>query len=131
MEGLVLSLSGAVLGVGVAFGSLQLIESANSGSIPRATEIALNLPVFLFTLAVSLLIGLLFGLAPFIHVSAIRVFETLKSSSGRSSSGAASKRFRNVLVVVQMSMAFILLAGRGRDDTELLEAAASRYRVQS
>ena len=42
VEGLVLSLSGAVLGVGVAFGSLQLIESANSGSIPRATEIALN-----------------------------------------------------------------------------------------
>lgn len=111
VEGLVLSLTGAMLGVGVAFGSLRLIESANSGSIPRVTEIALDFPVLLFTLAVSLLIGVLFGLAPFIHVSAIRVFETLKSSSGRLSSGVASKRFRNGLVVVQMSMAFILLAG--------------------
>jgi putative ABC transport system permease protein len=113
VEGLILALTGAVLGIGVAFGSLQLIESANAGSIPRATEIALNLPVLLFTLGVSLLIGVLFGLAPFIHVSAIRVFETLKSSSGRSSSGVASKRFRNGLVVAQMSMAFILLAGAG------------------
>lgn len=113
VEGLVLALTGATLGIGVAFGSLQLIESANAGSIPRATEIALNLPVLSFTLAVSLLIGVLFGLAPFIHVSAIRVFETLKNSSGRSSSGAASKRFRNALVVAQMSMAFVLLAGAG------------------
>jgi putative ABC transport system permease protein len=113
VEGLVLAVTGAVLGVAVAFGSLQLIESANAGSIPRATEIALDFPVLLFTLGVSLLIGILFGLAPFIHVSAIRVFETLKSSSGRSSSGVASRRFRNGLVIAQMSMAFILLAGAG------------------
>ncbi len=113
VEGLVLALTGAALGVFVAVGSLWLIELANAGSIPRATEIALDLPVLLFTLAVSVLIGVLFGLAPFIHVSAIRVFETLKNSSGRSSSGVASKRFRNSLVVAQMSMAFILLAGAG------------------
>ena len=113
VEGLILALTGAVLGIGVAFGSLQLIQSANAGSIPRATEIALNLPVLLFTLAISLLTGVLFGLAPFIHVSAIRVFETLKNCSGRSSSSAAAKRFRNGLVVAQMSMAFILLAGAG------------------
>jgi len=113
VEGLVLALTGALLGVGVAFGSLNLVESANAGSIPRATEIALDLPVLLFTLAVSVVIGVLFGLAPFIHVSAIRVFETLKSSSSRSSSGVASKRFRNSLVVAQMSMAFILLAAAG------------------
>jgi putative ABC transport system permease protein len=113
VEGLALASMGAVLGVGVAFGSLRLIQSTNAGSIPRASEIALNLPVLLFTLAVSFLIGVLFGLAPFIHVSAIRVFETLKSSSSRSSSGIASKRFRNVLVVAQISMAFALLAGAG------------------
>ena len=113
VEGLVLSLTGAVLGVCVAVGSLRLIESANAGNIPRATEIALNLPVLLFTLVVSVLIGVLFGLAPFVHVSAIQVFETLKNSSGRSSSGTASKRFRNVLVVTQIAMAFALLAGAG------------------
>ncbi|MGC2658692.1 MAG: ABC transporter permease [Bryobacteraceae bacterium] len=113
VEGLVLALTGAALGIGVAFGSLRLIESTSAGSIPRATEISLDLPVLLFTLGVSVLIGVLFGLAPFIHVSAIRVFETLKSSSGRSSSGSASKRFRNGLVIAQTSMAFVLLAGAG------------------
>jgi len=113
VEGLVLALTGAALGILVAFGSLWLIESANAGSIPRATEIALDVPVLLFTLAASVLIGVLFGLAPFIHVSAIRVFETLKGTSSRSSSGAASKRFRNGLVVAQISMAFMLLAGAG------------------
>ena len=113
IEGLALAFTGAVLGVCVAFGSLRLIESANAGSIPRAAEIALNLPALLFTLAVSILIGVLFGLAPFVHVSAIRVFETLKSAGSRSSSGLASKRFRNVLVVAQISMAFALLAGAG------------------
>ena len=111
IEGLVLSLIGAALGLFVAFGSLHLVEAANSGSIPRASEIEMNLPVLLFTVAVSLLIGVLFGLAPFIHVSAIRVFETLKAASGRSSSSAASQRFRRVLVVAQMAMAFALLAG--------------------
>jgi putative ABC transport system permease protein len=101
VEGLLLALSGAALGVFVAFGSLWLIEAANAGSIARATEIALDLPVLLFTFGVSVFIGVLFGLAPFIHVSAIRVFETLKNSSGRSSLGVASERFRNGLVVAQ------------------------------
>ncbi len=113
VEGLVLALVGAVLGVGIALASLKLIQSANAGSIPRAGEIALNLPVLFFTLAVSLLIGVVFGLAPFIHVSAIRVFETLKTTSGRTSSNLTSRRFRNVLVVAQISMAFALLAGAG------------------
>jgi putative ABC transport system permease protein len=112
-EGALLSLIGAGLGVGLAFGSLDLIQALNTGSIPRADEIRLDLPVLLFTLGVSLLIGVLFGLAPFIHVSAIRVFETLKSSSGRTSGSAASGRFRRVLVVTQMAMAFALLAGAG------------------
>ncbi len=113
VEGLVLAVTGAALGVAVAFGNLRLIQLTNAGSIPRASEISLSFPVLMFTLAVSLLVGVLFGFAPFIHVSAIRVFETLKSFSGRSSSGAASKRFRSGLVVAQMSMAFILLAGAG------------------
>ena len=113
IEGLALAFTGAVLGVGVAFGSLQLIASTSAGSIPRASEIALNLPVLFFTLGVSVLIGVLFGLAPFVHVSAVQVFETLKSTSGRTSSGKASRRFRNVLVVTQVAMAFALLAGAG------------------
>jgi predicted permease len=112
-EGALLSIAGAVLGIMLAFGSLKVIEATNSGSIPRAEEIRLDWRVLLFTLAVSLLTGVLFGLAPFIHVSAIRVYETLKASSGRSSATAASNRFRRTLVVAQMAMAFLLVAGAG------------------
>ncbi len=112
-EGACLSLAGAALGIALAFQSLRLIEATNAGSIPRVDEIRLDWPVLLFTLAVSLFTGVLFGLAPFIHVSAIRVYETLKASAGRASANAASNRFRRVLVVAQMAMAFLLVAGAG------------------
>ncbi len=112
-EGTLLSGAGAVLGVALAFASLKLIQSTNSGSIPRAEEIRLDWVVLVFTLAVCLLTGVLFGLAPFIHVSAIRVYETLKGSSGRASGTLASNRFRRVLVITQMAMAFLLVAGAG------------------
>ncbi|MBV9084898.1 MAG: ABC transporter permease, partial [Acidobacteriaceae bacterium] len=76
MEGVLLSFVGAVLGIVLAFGSIALIEATNNGSIPRAEEIRLDLRVLLFTLLVSVVTGILFGLAPFIHVSALRVYET-------------------------------------------------------
>ncbi len=112
-EGAFLSIIGAALGVALAFQSLKLIEATNSGSIPRADEIRLDSSVLLFTFVVSLITGILFGLAPFIHVSAIRVYDTLKASSGRASSNIASNRFRRVLVVAQLAMAFLLVAGAG------------------
>jgi putative ABC transport system permease protein len=112
-EGALLSLTGAVLGIAIAFASLLLVRTANSGSIPRAEEIRIDWSVLLFTLAVSLATGVLFGLAPFIHVSAIRVYETLKASSGRASATVASNRFRKVLVTAQMAMAFVLIAAAG------------------
>ena len=112
-EGALLSLMGAVLGIALAFGSLLLVRTANSGSIPRAEEIRIDWAVLLFALLVSLATGVLFGLAPFIHVSAIRVYETLKASSGRASGTVASNRFRRVLVTGQMAMAFVLIAAAG------------------
>ena len=112
-EGALLSFAGGTLGVALAFESLNLIRATNSGSIPRAEEISLDWSVLLFTLAVSLLTGILFGLTPFVHVSAIRVYETLKASSGRASATRGSNRFRWVLVTAQMAMAFLLVAGAG------------------
>ncbi|HEY7306995.1 MAG TPA: ABC transporter permease [Bryobacteraceae bacterium] len=112
-EGLLLSLVGAALGSVLAYLSLGIITATNSGSIPRADEIHLDWRVLAFTLAISVVTGVLFGLAPFLHVSAIRVYETLKASSGRASATMASNRFRRVLVIAQMAMAFLLVAGAG------------------
>ena len=112
-EGALLAITGGVLGSALAAAALTLIQRTNPGSLPRAGEIHIDWRVLLFTLAVSLLTGMLFGVAPFIHVSAIRVYETLKAAGGRSSSNRASNRFRHVLVIAQVAMAFLLVAGAG------------------
>ncbi len=112
-EGVLLSFVGAGLGWVLANVSVSLVAATNSGSIPRADEIRLDSRVLAFTLAVAVITGILFGLAPFLHVSAIRVYETLKASSGRVSASTTSKRFRNILVIAQMAMAFLLVAGAG------------------
>jgi putative ABC transport system permease protein len=112
-EGAMLAIVGGALGIVLASFTLTLIQRTNPGSLPRASEIRMDWRVLGFTLAVSLLTGVLFGIAPFIHVSAIRVYETLKTASGRSSANAASNRFRRFLVVAQVAMAFLLVAGAG------------------
>jgi predicted permease len=112
-EGALLAIVGGVLGLVLASFTLTLIQHANPGSLPRASEIEMDWRVLGFTAAVSLLTGVIFGIAPFIHVSAIRVYETLKTASGRSSANAASNRFRRFLVIAQVAMAFLLVAGAG------------------
>jgi putative ABC transport system permease protein len=113
VEGIVLSLVGALLGLILAFGGLRLILNTGAASIPRADEVALDWRVLLFTLVVSIVSGVVFGLAPLVQVSALQLFDTLKAASGRSSSTNSSNQFRRVLVVVEMAMAFVLLAGAG------------------
>ncbi len=113
VEGIVLSLAGAVLGLVLAFAGLRLILNTGAASIPRADEIALDWRVLLFTLSVSIASGMVFGLAPLVQISALRLFDTLKAASGRLSSTNSSNQFRRGLVVVEMAMAFVLLAGAG------------------
>ena len=110
-EAVVLSFAGASLGVALAYAGLRLILGTGSASIPRAEEVTLDLRVLAFTLAVSVLSGIVFGLAPLIHVPANRLYETLKASGGRSSSSVSSHNFRRALVVTETALAFILLAG--------------------
>ncbi len=111
VEGILLSLLGAILGVGLAYGAIHLIALTNAGSIPRADEINIDWRVLVFTLGTSCFTGVLFGLAPLVHTSAIRVSETLKNASGRASGTASSNRFRRALVVAEIAMAFVLLSG--------------------
>jgi putative ABC transport system permease protein len=110
-EGVMLSFAGAAVGVALAYGGLRLILSAGSASIPRAEEVTLDLRVLGFTLVVSILSGIIFGLAPLIHVPAIKLYDTLKASGGRASSSVSSHNFRRALVITETALAFILLAG--------------------
>ena len=82
IEGVLLSLTGAVFGILLAFGGLRLLVATNAGSIPRVAEIGIDWQVLLFTLAISVATGVAFGLAPVIHMRTATLHDTLKATVG-------------------------------------------------
>jgi predicted permease len=113
IEGVLLSFAGAALGVLLAFGGLRLLAATNAGSIPRAGEINIDWQVLAFALAVCVLTGVSFGLAPLLHMKPSRLHDTLKSAAGRASASLAANRFRAVLVTSELALALVLLIGSG------------------
>ncbi len=112
-EGILLALGGAVLGIALAFGGLRLLVETNAGSIPRVAEINMDWRVLAFALLLSLVTGIVFGLAPVMHVRPSRLHDTLKSAAGRTTGAAAANRFRAGLVTSELALALILLIGSG------------------
>jgi predicted permease len=113
IEGVLLSLTGAVFGILLAFGGLRLLVATNSGSIPRVAEIGIDWQVLLFTLAISVATGVAFGLAPVIHMRTATLHDTLKATVGRATGAVAANRFRALLVTSELALALVLLIGSG------------------
>ncbi|HEU4642166.1 MAG TPA: ABC transporter permease [Gemmatimonadaceae bacterium] len=113
VEGLVLSLAGAVTGVLLARWGLGALVAANAGSIPRASSVTLDGTVLLFTLALALATGAAFGLAPLLHMSAHSVGLALREAGTRTTTGSARKHVRRGLVVAEMALAMMLVVGAG------------------
>ena len=113
VEGVLLSLMGAALGILLAFGGLRLMVATNAGSIPRVGEINIDAQVLFFTLAISIATGIVFGLAPILHIRPSSLHDTLKAAAGRSSAAAGSQRFRSILVTAELALALVLLIGSG------------------
>jgi len=113
IEGVLLSLTGAIFGIALAFAGLRLLVASNAGSIPRVNEIGIDWQVLLFTLALSLATGVAFGLAPVFHIRASTLHDTLKSAVGRATGAVAANRFRALLVTSELALALILLIGSG------------------
>lgn len=112
-ESLVLALAGGVLGVLLAsWGVDALLASSFAARLPRADEIAINLPVLIAALGLTLLTGLSFGLAPGFSAARIESSEALKDNA-RTSGGPAHRRLRSGLVVAEIALALILLVGAG------------------
>ena len=112
-EGVLLSLGGALGGIALAYGGLRLLVATNAGSIPRVNEIQIDGRVLLFALALALATGMVFGLAPVMHVRPGRLHDTLKAAAGRTTGSAAANRFRSGLVTSELALALILLIGSG------------------
>jgi predicted permease len=111
-ETVVLSLTGGVLGLLIANFGVKLIVAFLAAKLPRASDIGVDGWVLAFTVAVSLLAGLIAGLLPAIRLSNVNVSEALKQGN-RTSSDAAGNRTRGLLVISEVALSLMLLIGAG------------------
>ena len=112
-ESVILSLCGGVVGLVLAYWGVRSLVAINAGNLPRAEEIRVDGAVMLFTLFVSLLAGLLFGLAPALHVAKPNLQATLKEGGRGTAGDRSSHAVRRMLVVAEMALALTLLTGAG------------------
>jgi predicted permease len=112
-EGVVLSALGATLGLALAYWGLKALLAANPESIPRATEIRLEPVVLLFTVGVAIATGLVFGLAPLLHLGESSVTVAIKDAGVRTTSSVGRNRVRRGLVVGEVALAVMLVIGAG------------------
>ncbi|HEX5603761.1 MAG TPA: ABC transporter permease [Pyrinomonadaceae bacterium] len=112
-ESVILSALSGLLGLLLAYGGVKLLVSLTPSEVPRLHEIGLHVPVFLWTLAISVVTGVLFGLAPAIQASRPDLNTALKESSGRNPGSFQGSSLRNLLVVSEVAVALLLLVGAG------------------
>lgn len=112
-ESLLLAIAGGAMGVAVGYGMLRgLIAAMPPNTLPSEANLSLNIPILLFTLAATMLAGLLFGCVPAWSASRVDPGESLKEG-GRSGTGVGRNRLRRALVIGEFALALALLAGAG------------------
>jgi putative ABC transport system permease protein len=112
-ESMLLGVTGGGLGLLLAVAGVRAVRVFGPASVPRIHDVALNLPVLVFTLAISVASGLLFGMAPVLRIRKPDLVSALKES-GRSGTGGARDRIgRGVLVVAQVTLAVLLVSSAG------------------
>src|ERR1051325_10587661 len=113
-ESLLLALLGSALGLGFAWLGIKALMLIIPKDLVRLTTVGLNVTVLLWTLGVSVLTGLIFGLAPALHVSRLNLNDSLKEGGkSESSQASGSRRLRSALVVTEIALAVVLLASAG------------------
>ncbi len=108
-ESVLLGLLGGVIAIGVAFVGLRLLVATGPADLPRLSEISLDARSLGFTLALSILSGLLFGSMPALRYARTQASAIMGGASRTASAGRARHRSRNLLVIAQVSMALVLL----------------------
>jgi predicted permease len=112
-EGILLSVAGGAIGVWVAQAGLQALVHAYPASVPRASQLHLDLPVMFFALAVSLVSGVLFGLAPVAQWGGTDLVSATKHGGNRTGGGGGRHRLRRGLVMAEIALALMLVTGAG------------------
>ncbi|HEY9465516.1 MAG TPA: ABC transporter permease, partial [Vicinamibacterales bacterium] len=112
-ENCLLAMLGAFTGMAIAQISLPSLVAASPVAFPTFVRPQLSLTVLAFGIAIALVSGVLLGIAPMMHTRFPRLGDALKTSSRGGSSGLRSQRFRSALVIVEVALAVVLLAGAG------------------
>jgi predicted permease len=113
IESLLIALIGGTLGLLLALAGVKALVSLLPANFPRAHDIHVSAPVFLFTLLISIGTGVLFGLAPALQACRIDPKEGLHNGRRGATSGARQGHLRNALVISEVSLACVLLIGAG------------------
>jgi len=129
-ESVFLASTGAVVGVGLAYAAIIWCKTVAKGYLPRLDTVSLDGRVLVFTAAVTLLAGILFGLAPALQAVRLRMEDALRS--GRRAHGDRSgKRLRWVLIFGEVTLAWVLAIGAGLLVRSLLRLTSVRPGVRS
>jgi putative ABC transport system permease protein len=110
-ESVLLSLAGGLLGLLIAVWGTAALSTLPSLGIPRLASAGVDLRALTFTLGISLITGILFGLAPALHASRFNLFGSLKEGGRNATDGIGRSRLRSLLVISQVSLAVVLLVG--------------------
>jgi predicted lysophospholipase L1 biosynthesis ABC-type transport system permease subunit len=110
-ESLLLSITGGALGLLLAVWGNSLLVSLIPREVPRISEVSVDPRILLFTLAISIVTGLIFGLMPALQASRFDLNKSLKDGTRGMTSGAGQNRLRSLLVVSEVAMALVLLIG--------------------
>jgi predicted permease len=113
-ESVLLSVCGAIPGIGLAFVCVRAVADSKTFPIPQPNPVGVNATLLLFTLLLSVAIGLLFGMLPAFQTSQFRLSEDLKSGGKKAFTASARGRFvRDALVAIEVGLSLALLAGAG------------------
>ena len=112
-ESTLLALIGGALGAGLAWAGVGTVKSFLVDRLPRSSEIHINAQVLWFTVVLSLLTGVIFGLAPSLQAARGNLQERLKQGGWQSASPSGAQRLRSALVVAEITLSLVPLAGAG------------------
>ena len=112
-ESLVLTIPGGVLGVGLAFLAVRMLNATKPSILVRYPEISMDWRVLVFTIALMLVTSLLFGSIPALSSAAVHIQEALKSAGLTHSGTRGTTRLRKILVMAEIGISLVLLIGAG------------------
>jgi putative ABC transport system permease protein len=124
VESVAVAVCGGAVGVLVAVWGVDLLAAFRPASLPELVEIGISVPVLLFALGLSVVAGVLSGLLPAISLSEPALHDVLKAGDLGASAGGGGRRARATLVVLEVALAFVLLAGATMSGRALMRLQA-------